>query len=149
MASDSAGTGFAPFPPDEGAATGSGKKGAPDPAISSACEVPPYAAPVCLCLRFMPHRRGTHFSVHILDLDWQVDMAEARAVVGTGKVLTGNLDPVSAVKESTPQAIRNDVLRIYDTVGDPYMVGAGCEIPAGTPEENVKALCTPVACKTP
>ena len=68
MASDSAGTGFAPFPPDEGAATGSGKKGAPDPAISSACEVPPYAAPVCLCLRFMPHRRGTHFSVHILDL---------------------------------------------------------------------------------
>jgi len=29
-------------------------------------------------------------------------------------------------------------------VGNPYFVNAGCEIPAGTPVENLKALCKPI-----
>jgi uroporphyrinogen-III decarboxylase len=31
-----------------------------------------------------------------------------------------------------------------DPVGNPYMVNAGCEIPSGTPEENLSALCDPI-----
>lgn len=80
----------------------------------------------------------------IVDLDWQVDMAEARAVLGPGTVLVGNLDPVAAVKDGSPEQIRRDVREVYRQVGDPYIVGAGCEIPPGTPPENLQALCEPV-----
>ena len=80
----------------------------------------------------------------ICDCDWQVDMAHARRVLGDKVVLCGNLDPVAAVKDSCPGDIRSAVRNIYRSVGDPYMVGAGCEIPSGTPVRNLRALCTPV-----
>jgi len=81
----------------------------------------------------------------IIDLDWQVDMKKARQILGTKTVLVGNLDPVNAVMKATPEQIINHVRQIYSDVGNPYMVGAGCEIPPGTPYENLKALCVPVA----
>jgi len=84
--------------------------------------------------------------VDIVDLDWQVDVAEARRILGRGKVLCGNIDPAEAVLRSTPDRIKAAIRAIYETVGDPYMVGAGCEIPSGTPNENLAALCDPVVC---
>ena len=80
----------------------------------------------------------------IVDFDWMVDLAEGRRILGPGTVLAGNLDPVRAVLQSTPERIRADVSRLYEKLGNPYMVGAGCEIPPGTPPENLKALCAPV-----
>jgi hypothetical protein len=62
------GTAFAPYPPDDGDGSDSGKESAGQPSIPSVFEVPPYAAPVCLCLRFLPENGGTHFSVQVLDL---------------------------------------------------------------------------------
>jgi len=85
--------------------------------------------------------------VDIIDLDWQIDMAEARAVIGPDKVLTGNLDPVNAVKTSTPDQIKKAVHDVYKAVGNPYMAGAGCEIPSGTANENLRALCSPIPCE--
>ncbi len=82
--------------------------------------------------------------VDLLDLDHAVDLAVARAAVGDGVVLTGNLDPVSVVRFGTPADIRAAVAEAYARAGDPYMVNAGCEIPAGTPSENLRALCEPV-----
>ena len=43
-----------------------------------------------------------------------------------------------------PESIRETLSNIYREVGNPYMVTAGCEIPSGTPEENLKALCEPI-----
>jgi MtaA/CmuA family methyltransferase len=80
----------------------------------------------------------------IVDLDWQVSMTEARSVLGTETILVGNLDPVNAVMKSKPEKIADNVRQIYQDVGDPYMVGAGCEIPLDTPFENLKALCRPI-----
>ena len=80
----------------------------------------------------------------IVDLDWQVDVSEARKILGPAVVLVGNLDPVAAVKDSTPERIRRDVLEVYAKAGDPHIVGAGCEIPPGTPPENLRSLCEPV-----
>lgn len=90
----------------------------------------------------LPHFR--ELGADIIDLDWQVDMKEARRILGRGVALCGNLDPVNAVQESTPEEIRRRVRELYDTVGDPYMIGAGCEIPVGTPHENLKALCAEI-----
>ncbi len=80
----------------------------------------------------------------IIDLDWQVDMAHARQVLSRDKVLAGNLNPVAAVKDATPDAIRDGVRGIYEAVGNPFLVNAGCEIPPGTANENLAALCEPL-----
>ena len=73
-----------------------------------------------------------------------VDMLTVRKALGEDVALCGNIDPASAVRMGSPEAIRESILNIYREVGNPYMVGAGCEIPSGTPEENLKALCEPV-----
>lgn len=82
--------------------------------------------------------------VDIVDCDWQVDMEQARRVLGPKVVLTGNIDPVSAVLRSDPERIRQELRAVYETVGNPYFVNAGCEIPVGTPVENLRALCEPM-----
>ncbi len=82
--------------------------------------------------------------VDVCDIDWMVDMARARVCLGPTPLIT-NLDPVKAVLYATPDTIRQDVRDVYERVGNPCMVGAGCEIPIGTPVANLKALCEPVA----
>ena len=79
--------------------------------------------------------------VDLIDLDYQVDLVQARQVLGPRIVLAGNLDPVAAVMRGTPASIRTAVARCQDAAGKPYMVCAGCEIPAATPKSNLRALC--------
>ncbi len=83
--------------------------------------------------------------IDILDVDHMVDMAGARAAVGSRVALAGNLDPVAAVMNGTPDSIRAQLRKIYETVGNPLLINAGCEIPPGTSHENFRALCEPVA----
>jgi uroporphyrinogen-III decarboxylase len=80
----------------------------------------------------------------VLDCDHMVSLALARRTMPAGTVLTGNLDPVSDVLRGTPSSIRQAVARAYAEAGNPFFVNAGCEIPSGTPIENLKALCEPV-----
>ena len=82
--------------------------------------------------------------IHIMDVDHMVDMKTVRRVLGERVVLSGNIDPASGVRFSTPGFIRETIWKIYKEVGNPYMVNAGCEIPPGTPAENLKALCEPI-----
>ena len=79
-----------------------------------------------------------------MDVDHMVDMQTVRRTLGGGVTLAGNIDPASAVRLGTPEAIRETILRTYQEVGNPYMVTAGCEIPSGTPEVNLRALSEPV-----
>lgn len=84
-------------------------------------------------------------NVDILDLDWPVDLGYAREIMGRDTVLVGNLNPVSEIQDGTPEKITSRMQELYEQVGNPFMAGAGCEIPKGTPKENLKALCTPVS----
>ncbi len=79
----------------------------------------------------------------VLDVDHLVDLGTARRAMGKQVVLSGNLDPVAGVMKGTPESIRQAVAAMAAAAGAPYCVNAGCEIPSGTPVENVKALCTP------
>jgi uroporphyrinogen-III decarboxylase len=81
----------------------------------------------------------------VLDCDRMVNLARARQAMPFGTVLTGNLDPVSDVLRGTPASIRQAVIRAYAEAGNPFFVNAGCEIPSGTPVENLKALCEPIS----
>ncbi len=82
--------------------------------------------------------------VDILDIDHMVDMSVVRRTVGDRVTLTGNLDPVDVVKNGTPDSIREAIQNVYEEVGNPYMINAGCEIPSGTPAENLRALCVEI-----
>lgn len=80
----------------------------------------------------------------ILDVDHMVSLAEVRRAVGTGVTLAGNVDPVSCVMRGPPEAIRAAIIRCYADAGAPFMVNAGCEIPAPTPPAHLHALCAPI-----
>lgn len=83
--------------------------------------------------------------VDILDVDHMVDLKKVRETVGPRVTITGNIDPVGGVSQGTPDSIRRQIETIYETVGNPYMVNAGCEIPSRTPPQNLFALCEPLA----
>ncbi|MDD5349334.1 MAG: uroporphyrinogen decarboxylase family protein [Chthoniobacteraceae bacterium] len=83
-------------------------------------------------------------NVDLLDVDHMVDLARVRTALGRGVTLCGNIDPVAGVLRGTPESIRASMLECYRSAGNPFMVNAGCEIPPGTPVENLKALCEPI-----
>ena len=55
-------------------------------------------------------------------------------------VLAGNLDPVRVMRDGTPEAIESALADCHRAAGSRYIVAAGCEIPAGTPEVNLRAM---------
>ncbi|MCC5836026.1 MAG: uroporphyrinogen decarboxylase family protein [Opitutales bacterium] len=93
----------------------------------------------------LPHFRT--MPINILDLDHLVDTSTARQLIGPGITLCTNLDPSGLVCHGNPETIRAAVLKAVSRLGNPCMINAGCEIPSGTPEENLRALCTPVPWK--
>jgi MtaA/CmuA family methyltransferase len=78
--------------------------------------------------------------VDILDVDHMVSMKQARQAVGARVALAGNINPLT-VRSGAPQEIAATIRQTYEAVGNPYLVNAGCEIPSGTPKENLRALC--------
>lgn len=90
----------------------------------------------------LPGLASLHLDV--LDVDHMVSLAAVREALGSGTTICGNLDPVADVLRGAPEKIREKNLRCYEEVGNPFVVNAGCEIPSGTPVENLKALCEPV-----
>ncbi len=76
----------------------------------------------------------------IVDLDFLTSIAEGRAAMGAGQVLLGNLDPVRALRDGTPESVYAAVAECHAQAGPRYIVGAGCEVPRGTPVENLRAM---------
>jgi len=76
----------------------------------------------------------------IVDLDFPVPLAEARARMGPDQVLLGNLDPVRALRDGTPESVRAALAACHQAAGPRYVLGAGCEVPRGTPAANLLAL---------
>ncbi len=76
----------------------------------------------------------------IVDLDSLVPLGPAREAAGPDQVLLGNLNPVSELMSSTPDAVAARVAACHREAGARFIVGAGCEIPAATPHANVDAL---------
>jgi MtaA/CmuA family methyltransferase len=76
----------------------------------------------------------------MIDLDFLTPMAEARSAIPEPKVLAGNLDPVRVVRDGTPEQIRAAIADCHRAAGNAYVACAGCEIPRGTPEANLRAM---------
>jgi MtaA/CmuA family methyltransferase len=76
----------------------------------------------------------------IVDLDFLTPMGEARAASGPDQVLLGNIDPVRALRDGTPGSITAALEECWRAAGPRWICGAGCEVPRGTPHENLMAM---------
>lgn len=76
----------------------------------------------------------------LIDLDYPSPVHEARAAMGPGQVLLGNLDPLRVVHDGTPESVTTAIAQCHAEAGANFIVGAGCEIPRGTPGQNLLAL---------
>jgi MtaA/CmuA family methyltransferase len=76
----------------------------------------------------------------IIDLDWMVDWGLAASLFGDEVAPCGNVDPVGVMLQGSPEDVRKAVLHCVRTGGTRSFIMAGCEIPDGTPDENLLAL---------
>jgi MtaA/CmuA family methyltransferase len=76
----------------------------------------------------------------IIDLDSPTPIAQARRAMSETQVLLGNIDPVRALRDGTPESVDAALAECYGQAGAAYICGAGCEIPRGTPHANVDAM---------
>jgi MtaA/CmuA family methyltransferase len=76
----------------------------------------------------------------IVDIDYMVPLAQAREQMGPHQVLLGNIDPVRVLRDGTPEFVAAAIAQCRHQAGPRYVVGAGCEVPRGTPPDNVRAL---------
>jgi MtaA/CmuA family methyltransferase len=76
----------------------------------------------------------------IVDLDFLSPLEEGRAAMGASQVLLGNMDPVRALRDGSPESVFQTLEECYAQAGPRYIVGAGCEVARGTPHENVMAM---------
>jgi MtaA/CmuA family methyltransferase len=76
----------------------------------------------------------------IVDLDWQVDIDEARRVLGEDIVLGGNINPVDVQDKNADEVytISKNLTERYKNAR--YLLAAGCEITVLTPHENLMAM---------
>ncbi len=76
----------------------------------------------------------------IVDLDYPSPVGEGRAAMGPQQVLLGNINPVKILRDGTSDMVTSAIAQCHQEAGHRYIVGAGCEVPRGTPNENVLAL---------
>lgn len=75
----------------------------------------------------------------MVDLDL-APVAEGRDQMGPKQVILGNLHPVHVLRNGTPASIQTALVQCHREAGPAFIVGAGCEVPRGTPAENMMAM---------
>lgn len=76
----------------------------------------------------------------LIDIDWQVDLDQARNILGPNVVLTGNIDPVVIQNKSRDQVFEISRTLCEKYKDQRYILSAGCEITVNTPHENLMAM---------
>lgn len=77
----------------------------------------------------------------IIDIDSMVPMEEAFAVVGEKAALSGNLNPVSVIRDMKVGDVYDAAHAMAERFkGRKFILSGGCEIPVDTPHENMDAM---------
>ena len=72
-----------------------------------------------------------------IDIDWMVDYAKAAETFGDDASPVGNFDPVAVMHNGSEQTIKDATLHCLKVGGPRSFSAAGCEIPDGTPPNNL------------
>lgn len=76
----------------------------------------------------------------ILDLDYDVNIAHARSVLGEKVILCGNIEPV-LIQNASAEEVERLSRELVAKYGDErFILSAGCEITVATPHENLMAM---------
>ena len=80
----------------------------------------------------------------LLEIDYKVDLAGARRVIGGRAAVLGNLDPVGCLLQGTPASVRVCAVDCISQAGPRggYLLGSGCIVPRRTPLENLREMMT-------
>jgi uroporphyrinogen decarboxylase len=79
-------------------------------------------------------------NLDIIDLDWQVDLQEARKILGDNVVLKGNINPV-LIQEADLQSLENLANELVQQMRSrKFILSGGCEIGVNTPVANLMKL---------
>jgi MtaA/CmuA family methyltransferase len=73
----------------------------------------------------------------ILDIDSKVPMADARAKMGPGALILGNVDTVAVLQRGNTDDVLKAVTKCHREAGPRWVIGAGCEVPRETPIANM------------
>ena len=76
----------------------------------------------------------------VWELDYPVDLAHARDVLGLDRVILGNVSTVEEMLTGTPEEVYEAAAECHRLCGPRHIVGTGCEVSPETPPENVRAL---------
>lgn len=76
----------------------------------------------------------------LIDLDFLTPMAEGREAMGPEQVLLGNIDPVRVMRDGTPDDVTAALQACWQAARPHWVASAGCEVPRGTPAENLRAM---------
>ncbi|MBT3318579.1 MAG: hypothetical protein HN389_02280 [Clostridia bacterium] len=78
----------------------------------------------------------------IIEFDYKVSMAYAKQKVGERVCLMGNLNPCGAMLDGTPEQVSREASQAILDGGKNgrLCLGSGCEVAAGSPLQNVKAM---------
>ena len=76
----------------------------------------------------------------IIDLDWQVDLDNARGLLGYDIVIGGNINPVLVQDKSENEVYEMSRQLVKKYRDQKYLLAAGCEITVLTPPRNLMAM---------
>jgi len=74
----------------------------------------------------------------IVDVDWMAPYAEAIRLM-RGVSVNGNFDPVGVLLQGTAEQVAEAARACHAARDERSMISAGCEVPVGTPAENLLA----------
>lgn len=76
-----------------------------------------------------------------VEVDYKTNMENAVRALKGKSVMFGPIDPSGMFYFGTPKKIEQETRRVLDIFqGQGIVIGAGCALPAGTPEENIKTF---------
>ena len=77
-----------------------------------------------------------------ISLDYKVDLAKARELVGDRMAFSGNMNPVAIMQNETPEGVKAACRACIEKAGagSSYILMPGCDIPPGVPLENICAM---------
>ncbi len=81
-----------------------------------------------------------NFNLDILDLDWQLDIENARTILGEKVIFAGNINPVTVQNKSRDEVFEMSRKLVEKHKNERFILSAGCEITPLTDPENLLAM---------
>lgn len=85
-----------------------------------------------------------------IEADYKTDIPRAAEILGRDKVtMFGPIDPSGMFYFGTPEQMRAETVKVLEAFhGKGLVIGAGCALPTGTPEANIRAFAETVRAYT-